>query len=279
MARQIAAMTPGELRVAAVQMQSTADVAKNLAMAAKHVDAAAKAGAQLICLPENFGFLGSRAATLEQGRPLAGHPFLQPLIDVAQRDGVYVLAGSVPESGPDAEHVYNTSPLIAPDGTCVAAYRKIHLFDATLSGGQSLCESDHVSAGTDLVTTRVGDFTLGFSICYDLRFPELYRGLVDKGASLIAIPSAFTLHTGKDHWEPLVRARAIESQCYVIAPAQWGEHGGGRYSWGKTMVVDPWGTTVAVAPERDGYVMAQIDTAFLTRVRGDVPSLKHRRLR
>ena len=271
--------TPVGLKVAAVQMQSTADVARNLAMAAAHVDAAAKAGAGLICLPENFGFLGDRISTLKQGRPLADHPYLTPLMAVARRDSVYVLAGSVPETGPDGEHIYNTSTLIGPDGAIKATYRKIHLFDATLAGGQSLCESDHVTAGADIVTAPVPPFELGMSICYDLRFPELYRKLVDRGASLIAIPSAFTLHTGKDHWEPLIRARAIESQSYVIAPAQWGEHGGGRFSWGKSMIVDPWGTTVAVAPERDGYIVAEVDTAFLDRVRRDVPSLLHRRLK
>ncbi|MBC7792376.1 MAG: carbon-nitrogen hydrolase family protein [Clostridia bacterium] len=272
-------MVSGKIVVAAVQMQSTADVGKNLAMAVKHVDAAANAGAQFIGLPENYGFLGDRTVMITEARPLDDHPYLSPMVDIARRRGVYVLAGSVPEVGPDDQHVYNTSTLIGPTGQRLASYRKIHLFDATLSEGQSLCESDHVTAGADVIAVDLPPFKLGMTICYDLRFPELYRALVDQGVSLITIPAAFTLHTGKDHWEPLLRARAIESQSYVIAPAQWGGHGGGRYSWGKTTVIDPWGTTLAIASEGDGYIMAQIDMAFLERVRSDVPSLRHRRLK
>jgi predicted amidohydrolase len=261
-----------------VQTRSTADVAANLASALEHAESAAKAGARLVALPETFGILAERGGLLE-AKPLEGHPHLAGLIALAQRHGVYVLAGSVPEAGPDAKHFYNTSTMIAPDGKIIAAYRKIHLFDATLAGGQALRESDNVSAGTDIVVTPpLHGFNVGMSICYDLRFPELYRRLVDEGAHLITIPAAFTLHTGKDHWEPLIRARAIESQCYVLAPAQWGEHGGGRASWGKSMIVDPWGTTLAVAPEAEGFVMARISMSFLESVRARVPSLRHRRL-
>lgn len=261
-----------------MQTRSTADVAANLASALEHAEDAVKAGAQLVALPETFGLLAERGG-LSEARPLEGHPHLSGLIDLAKRHGVYVLAGSVPETGPDAKHFYNTSVMIAPDGKIIATYRKIHLFDATLAGGQVLRESDNVSAGKDVVVTPpVHGFRVGMSICYDLRFPELYRALVDAGASLIAIPAAFTLHTGKDHWEPLVRARAIESQSYVVAPAQWGEHGEKRSSWGKSMIVDPWGTTLAVAPESECFITARISLAYLESVRERVPSLKNRRL-
>lgn len=266
------------LVVAAVQTRSTADEASSIATAVTLVTEACEVGAHLVALPENFGLLADRRVLLERASPLEGHPHLQPLIELARRYGVHILAGSVPERTAKATHVSNTSVLLSPTGETVAVYRKIHLFDATLSGGQSLCESDHVTPGDALVTADVGPFKLGLSICYDLRFPELYRGLVDKSASLISIPSAFTLHTGKDHWEPLVRARAIESQCYVMAPAQWGEHGGGRVSWGKSMIIDPWGTTLAIAPETEGFIMARIDLAYLNKVRDAVPSLRHRRL-
>ena len=270
--------TTESLVVAAVQTRSTADVAANLAAALEHAESAAKAGAQLVALPETFGILAERGGLLE-AKPLEGHPHLAGLRDLAKRHGVYVLAGSVPETGADASHFYNTSTMISPEGKIIAAYRKIHLFDATLAGGQALRESDSVSAGKDVVVTPpIHGFNVGMSICYDLRFPELYRAHVDKGAHLIAIPAAFTLHTGKDHWEPLIRARAIESQCYVLAPAQWGEHGSGRSSWGKSMIVDPWGTTLAVAPETEGFVTARLSMAYLQSVRDRVPSLKHRRL-
>lgn len=271
-------MTTDSVVVAAVQTRSTADVATNLASALEHAEKAAKAGATIVALPETFGILAERGG-LAEARPLDGHPHLAGLVSLAKRHGVYVLAGSVPETGHDTSHFYNTSTMISPEGRVIAAYRKIHMFDATLAGGQVLRESDSVSAGKDIVVTEpIHGFKVGMSICYDLRFPELYRGLVDRGAHLIAIPAAFTLHTGKDHWEPLIRARAIESQCYVVAPAQWGEHGGGRSSWGKSMIVDPWGTTLAVAPESEGFIMAPIAMSFLQSVRDRVPSLKHRRL-
>jgi predicted amidohydrolase len=265
------------LRVAAVQMTSTTRVEENLQRACALVTEAKSLGAELIVLPEDFAFLGTESEKLSFAQAVDG-PFTAPLRELARAHGIYVLAGSIPERGPDAEHTYNTSVMIGPTGEDVATYRKIHLFDVDLGDGNRFAESAHVTAGREPCVVEVCGFTVGLSICYDLRFPELYRALVAKGARLLTIPAAFTLHTGKDHWEPLVRARAIENQCFVIACGQFGHHFGKRWSWGKSMIVDPWGTTLAVAPERDGVIVATLDGGDQDRVRRELPALLHRRL-
>jgi predicted amidohydrolase len=266
-----------ELRVAAVQMTSTTRVAENLQCALGLVSEAARLGAELVVLPENYGFLGTDAEKLEHAQAIDG-PFTAPLRQLARERGIHVLAGSIPERGPDAGHTYNTSVLIGPDGATLATYRKIHLFDVDLGEANRFLESAHVAAGSELCVVPVRGFPTGLTICYDLRFPELYRGLVAKGARLITIPAAFTLHTGKDHWELLVRARAIENQCFVVACGQIGHHFGKRWSWGKSMIVDPWGTPLAVAPERECVIVATLDGESQDRVRRELPALGHRRL-
>jgi deaminated glutathione amidase len=253
-------------------------VARNLATATRLVSEAADAGARFVALPENFGFLSSDADVVHHAQSIDDGPFVAPLRNLARARTIYVLAGSVPERGPDAAHIYNTSVLIGPDGGSVAKYRKIHLFDVDLDDGTKLEESSTCAPGSELVTADIDGYCTGLSICYDLRFPELYRGLVSRGARVLTVPAAFTLHTGKDHWEMLLRARAIENQCYVVAPAQFGHHGGKRWSWGKAMVVDPWGTTLAVAPEGEGFVTARLSASSQDDVRRRLPALRHRKL-
>lgn len=268
----------GELRVAAIQLTSTSDVEANLYRSVELVRRAAEAGARLVALPENFGLLGREEDKLAHAQGIEDGRFLVRLRALAREHAVWILAGSIPEKGPDPRHTYNTSVLINPAGETAAAYRKIHLFDVDLADGTTIAESRSVTAGAEAVVATVDGWGLGLSICYDLRFPELYRLLVERGAEVLAVPAAFTLHTGKDHWDLLVRARAVENQCFVIAPAQFGHHGNKRSSWGKTQVVDPWGAQLAVAPEREGFIAATLVRGDLERIRGELPAWKHRRL-
>ena len=268
--------TRSALTVAAVQMSSTADVAQNLDTALQAIRAAVNAGASLVALPENLGLQAGTRDKLKHAQGIEEHTFLAPLRALARELKVAVLAGSIPERGPDAEHVYNTSVLIGRAGETLATYRKIHLYDVDFAGTLQLRESTHVSAGSEAVVVDLDGWRVGLSVCYDLRFPELYRRLSRQGAHILTIPSAFTLHTGKDHWETLVRARAIENQCFVVAPAQWGKGGSEVVSWGKSMVVDPWGTTLATAPERTGLVLATLDPGDQDRMRRELPALQHR---
>lgn len=266
------------LKAAAVQLTSTNDVDANLSRAASLARAAADAGADLIVLPENYGFLGEDFEKLAHAQSVDG-PFTAPLREVARSASVWIIAGGIPETGPDAEHTYNTSVLIDAEGQTAATYRKIHLFDVDLADGTQIQESRHVAPGdAPPVVAAVLGWSVGLTVCYDLRFPELYRALVVRGASILTVPAAFTLHTGKDHWQVLLRARAIENTCFVIAAAQTGRHSSKRVSWGKSMIVDPWGTTLAVAPEGEGFALAVLDAGAITRVRAQLPSLEHRRL-
>jgi len=268
-------MVRSTLRVAAVQMCSGDDVTRNLDDAQKWVRAAAAAGAELVALPENFAFLGSDRDKVGYGQGVEESALLAPLRALARALGIGILAGSIPETGPDAAHVYNTSVLLGKAGETLGAYRKIHLFDIEL-GNVSLRESAHVSPGASPCVADFEAWRVGLSVCYDLRFPELYRRESNDGARILTVPAAFTLHTGKDHWATLLRARAIENLCYVIAPGQFGPCGPGKVSWGKSMIVDPWGTVLATAPERVGFVMAELDLAEQDRVRRELPALSHR---
>jgi predicted amidohydrolase len=266
------------LRVAAVQLTSTDDIAANLARAEYWVRYAAQRGAQLITLPENYGFLGSQEGeTLAHAQDIETGPFVAPFRVLARELGVGILLGSMPEHGPDSKHIYNTQVLIGRQGETLARYRKIHLFDVQM-GETTLRESAQVVAGKDVVTGVFDGWCIGLSICYDLRFPELYRRLGEAGAEVMCIPAAFTLHTGKDHWDVLLRARAIENQVYVIAAAQWGRHNAKRMSWGKSLVCDPWGEVVACAREGEGVAIGEIDAEYQARVRQGLPALQHRRL-
>jgi predicted amidohydrolase len=275
-------MNTETLRVAAVQLQSQDDVAQNLDECRRWVSAARRDGAKLVVLPENFGYFGDqdgKQAIAERIADPSG-PIRAALSDMARVAEVYLVAGGYPEASEEITRPFNTALVFGPDGALIDSYRKIHLFDVALQDGTSLSESTGTTGGAvdSLVCFDIGGFRVGLSICYDLRFPELYRALVSKGANVLLVPAAFTLHTGKDHWHPLLRARAIESQAYVIAAAQWGKHPRGRTSYGHSMIVDPWGTVVAEASDQLGFVSATLDLAYLERVRAAIPCLHHRRM-
>jgi deaminated glutathione amidase len=271
------------LRVAAAQMCSTEDVAQNLRLARDLVREAADAGAALVGLPENFAYLGSdRDHKLSLAESLDGPsdgPVLSQMRSLAWEARVWLLLGGFPEKVPEAPgKLGNASVLLDPEGVIRARYRKIHLFDVEIPGGHEFRESDTVAAGGDAVVVDTPWGCLGMSICYDLRFPELYRELVRRGARLLAVPAAFTRETGKDHWHVLLRARAIENQAFVMAPAQWGFHGGKRASYGHAMVVDPWGVVIAECGEHDGFALGHVDLEYQDKVRRQLPCLDHRRL-
>jgi deaminated glutathione amidase len=278
------------MRVAAVQMTSTDDVGQNLAVVRRLVTEGAGRGATLVGLPENFAFLGSdrdhRLAIAER-LPSVGErvpaaqtqpgPILSAMQALARETGVHLLLGGFPETAAGGR-IHNTSVLLGPGGAVVALYRKIHLFDVDLPGGASFRESDFVEPGAEAVVAELPLARLGLSVCYDLRFPELYRRLIARGAEVLTVPSAFTAETGKDHWHVLLRARAIENQAFVLAPAQGGVHGGNRRSYGHALVVDPWGVVLAEHGEGAGIAVADLDLEYLAEVRRRVPCLTHRRL-
>ena len=261
------------MRVAAVQLNSTNEKARNLEAAERLVRAAAADGAELVALPEKWNLLAGGEELLAGSEPLDG-PSLTAARGWARELGIHLLAGSISEQGP--EKAFNTSVLIGPGGEDIAVYRKIHMFDIDV-GGVAYRESDHEEPGAEIVTAPLDGLLAGLTVCYDLRFPELYRILAVRGARLIAVPSAFTAATGRDHWEVLLRARAIENQVFVIAPDQVGEAPPHFSSYGHSAIVDPWGTVLATAPDEEGFVAADLDLAEQDRVRGSLPSLANRR--
>jgi deaminated glutathione amidase len=261
------------VRVAAVQLNSTGDKARNLARAERLVRDAAADGAELVALPEKWNLLGPGEELAAGAEPLDG-PSLGAARGWAAELGVHLLAGSVAERG--EEKAFNTSVLIGPDGDDLAVYRKIHMFDVE-AGGVEYRESEHEQPGTEIVTAPLEDLVVGLSVCYDLRFPELYRILALRGARLIAVPSAFTLATGRGHWEVLLRARAIENQAFVLAPNQVGEAPPHYSSFGHSAIVDPWGEVLATAPDEECFVAADLDLAAQERIRRSLPSLANRR--
>jgi predicted amidohydrolase len=269
------------MRVAVVQLNSQADVKANLARVTELVSRAADLGAELVALPENFAFMGESD---EQKRAIAedlsdgAGPIAATVAGLARSRGVFVVAGGMPEKGTDAARPFNTSALFAPNGALLARYRKIHLFDVDLPDGTTLRESSACAPGEDAVVTDVRSRKLGMTICYDVRFPELYRKLSFAGAQIVTVPAAFTLTTGKDHWMTLLRARAIENQVFVIAPAQHGKHPRGRQTYGKSCIVDPWGDVLAQCGEGEGVAVATLDFAYQEKVRAALPVLGHRRL-
>ncbi len=263
--------------IAAAQMTSGADKARNLETATRLVRKAAGLGASLIGLPENFSWMGPEKERDAAAESLEG-PTLSRMAELARELGVTLLAGSIAERGAPGGRYWNTSVVFGPDGARLGVYRKIHLFDVDVHDGARYRESEAVAPGEDVVVASTPMGPLGMSVCYDLRFPELYRRLTQEGATLLAVPAAFTLMTGKDHWEVLLRARAIENQCYLFAPAQWGQHSESRRTYGHAMVVDPWGLVVARASEGEGVALGQVDGELLARVRRDLPCLTHRRL-
>ncbi len=263
------------MRVAAVQLNSNGDKERNLAAAERLVRAAATDGAEFVALPEKWNLLAGGEELVAGAEPLDG-PSLSAARSWARELGVHLLAGSISERGADGEKASNTSVLVSPAGEDVAVYRKIHMFDVD-AGGVSYRESEHERPGTEPVTAPVADLTLGMTVCYDLRFPELFRILALRGARVVAVPSAFTLATGRDHWEVLLRARAIEDQVFVVAPNQFGEAPPHYSSYGRSMIVDPWGVVLATASDGEGFVAADLDLAEQDRVRESLPSLANRR--
>jgi predicted amidohydrolase len=263
------------LRVAAVQLNSTNDKARNLAAAERLVRAAAADGAELVALPEKWNLLAGGEELLAGAEALDG-PSLTAARGWARELGIHLLAGSICERG--GEKASNTSVLIGPAGDDLAVYRKIHMFDVD-AGGVSYRESEHEQPGAEIVTAPLGALTVGLSVCYDLRFPELFRILALRGARLIALPSAFTTATGRDHWEVLLRARAIENQVFLLAPNQVGTAAPHFDSFGHSAIVDPWGTVLAGAPDGECFAAADLDLAAQDSVRASLPSLANRRPR
>lgn len=264
------------LPVALVQLDARADVAENVATAVGLAEDAAAAGARLVALPEYLQYRGPDDGYRASAQSVPG-PITDAFAAVARRHEAWILVGSLAESSGDPARPWNTSVLLGPDGAVAASYRKIHLFDIAVDAGPTDRESARVTPGDRRVVVRVDGIGLGLTICYDLRFPELYRALAADGAGVLAVPASFTERTGRDHWEVLLRARAIENAAYVIAPAQIGTPPGAPASFGRSLVVDPWGIVVAQAPDRIGIVRADLDTERVAAVRRQIPALAHRR--
>jgi nitrilase len=277
---QTAQSSPTPVTVAAVQMVATPLVEENLASAERLITLAAEKGAQLVCLPEYFCLMGRRDTDKVAAREAPGDGPIQAfLARIAREHRIWLIGGTVPLATDSLERVWNATLAYDPAGVQVARYDKIHLFSFS-RGTDSFEEARTIQAGgtPQTFTAQIGSYPLkvGLSICYDVRFPELYRalGTVD----LVVVPSAFTFVTGKAHWEVLLRARAIENQCYVLAAAQGGVHPTGRRTWGHSMLIDPWGEIQSCLPEGEGVVLGQIDPIYLQTVRSDLPALKHRTL-
>jgi deaminated glutathione amidase len=262
------------LRVSAIQMQSSTDKAENLQRAGRLVGEAAARGAGLVVLPEKWTGLGEGDALREFAEPLRAGPAYEAMRSWAADLGIAVVGGSITELL-ESGWLANTSVAFAAGGEEAGVYRKVHMFDVEV-GGRAYRESAAEEAGDEIVACDLAGWRVGMSICYDLRFPELFRGLVDRGARLIVLPAAFTLASGRDHWEVLLRARAIEDQCFVVAANQWGEPAG-MPCFGRSMVVDPWGLVLGLAPDEDGVVLADLDPARQDEIRERLPSLRHRR--
>ena len=263
------------MRAAAVQLNFGSDKQRNLDLATRFVRAAADDGARLIVLPEKWNLLGAPEVLVAGAESVDG-PSIEAARGWARELGVHVVAGSIAERVEGEERLFNTSFSIDDEGEIVARYRKMHLFDVDV-GGVAYRESDHEQPGDEIVTCEVDGIGLGLTVCYDLRFPELYRILAVQGAEVIAVPSAFTSATGRDHWEVLLRARAIENQSFVVAPNQFGETPPNLSSYGRSMIVDPWGVVLVQAPDCEGFVSAELDLDRQRKIREFLPSLANRR--
>jgi predicted amidohydrolase len=264
------------MRAAAVQLNSTEDADRNLATADRLVRDAAARGAELVVLPEKWSVLGIGEHLLAGAQPLDG-PAITWARGVAGELGIDLVAGSIAERVTGQEKTANTSVHVGPDGEIKATYRKLHMFDVEVDG-TVYAESAHEEPGSEVVLSELADGTkLGMTVCYDVRFPGLYGALASRGAEVISVPSAFTLATTRDHWEVLLRCRAIEDQCFIVAPNQVGAHPGGYRSGGRSMIVDPWGLVLAQAPDAETAIVAELDPDVLRDVRRRLPSLSHRR--
>jgi predicted amidohydrolase len=267
------------IRVVAIQLNSGDDKLANIAAVVELVPRAAEAGAQVVVLPELWTYLGPERHHREQAEPIPG-ALTERLGRLAREHRLILHAGSMLEvaSADEGGHLYNTALLFDRGGHLVTRYRKLHLFDTDpVPGATPYRESATVTAGREIVLAEVEGLRLGLATCYDLRFPELFRALALRGAEIILLPSAFTLETGRDHWEVLVRARAIENGCYVVAPNQWGSRTDGRVTFGHSMIVDPWGTVIAQAADGVGMTMAELDLDRVRQTRECLPVLANRR--
>jgi len=258
-------------------MRSTPDVDANLGTVERLVQRAVDSGAECVLLPEAFAYIGPDTGKREILEPLpSGGPILERCQALAARTAAHLILGGFHERADDGR-AFNTCIHLDRGGAIVDLYRKIHLFDVDLADGTRLAESDGTAPGNRAVVTPTPFGLLGLSICYDVRFPALYQALVDRGAVALTVPSAFTLSTGKDHWHVLLRARAIECQAYVLAPAQWGNHWRTRTSYGHALIADPWGCVIAECSDGEGIAMADLDLEKVTQARTSLPSLDHRR--
>lgn len=265
------------LDVGLVQINSREDKEANLNKAEAFVAEAASRGARLVALPEYVDYLGEKSGMDAISDPIPGET-TDRFASWAREHGIFLLAGSVHERVAEvSDRFYNTSTLFSPEGELLAAYRKIHLFDVTIGDNVVAAESERIMPGEQAVTGKVDGHTIGMTVCYDLRFPELYRRLADLGAEVMFVPAAFTMFTGKDHWELLLRARAVDNQCFVVAPGQCGRHKPDGWTYGRSMVIDPWGVVIAQASDGEGVTMARIDFDLVKKYRTEVPSLANRR--
>jgi predicted amidohydrolase len=262
--------------VAAVQMTTGADKSENVSKAIELVEQAAGRGAQLVVLPELFNCLGAHERISAGSESIPG-PTATAMGQLAARLQITLLAGSIAERVAESDKAFNTSLLFGPDGRQLASYRKIHLFDIDLPGRLTHRESDVMQAGDRLVASETPVGKLGLGTCYDLRFPELFRRLSAAGAQILCLPAAFTLTTGRDHWEPLLRARAIENQTYVIAANQFGQNAESIRTCGRSTIIDPWGIPLATAADGENVITAEIDLDYLVEIRRNLPALEHRR--
>lgn len=263
------------VRVAAIQMCSRQDRSENLALAAELLQQAAEQQADIVALPENFSFLDREGDKLGVIEDFDSGPSIRLLREFSARTGIVVVGGSVPLGTVDGKRVTNSCLVFGKGGALRARYDKIHLFDIALDSAHAFKESRYIAPGEDPVVFECLGHTMGLSICYDVRFPELYRQLTLAGAKVLFVPSAFTMRTGRDHWAALLRARAIENLAYVVAPAQWGRHNDRRESYGRALIIDPWGQTLAEAPDRNCVVVADLDFAYLQDIRLRLPCLEH----
>ena len=264
------------MRVGAVQLNATEDTDRNLDTADRLVRDAAGLGAELVVLPEKWSVLGTAEQSTAAADPLDGR-FISWARATAAELGIDLVAGSIVERVEGREKAANTSVHVGPDGEIRAVYRKLHMFDVEVDG-DLYAESATEDPGDEVVLSELASgVPLGMSICYDVRFPELYRILAVRGAEVVTVPAAFTLATTRDHWEVLLRARAIENQCFVIAPNQIGAHPPGNRCGGRSMIIDPWGLVLALAPDTETAIVAELDFETLRRVRRRIPALAHRR--
>jgi deaminated glutathione amidase len=268
---------------AVVQLTSREKLEDNLARSAALVAEAAARGAKLVALPENFALFTAVEADRQRAREAldGSGPILQAMSRVAREHGVALVLGGMPErvpGDPDGERAHNSCVYLDQTGAVRAVYRKIHLFDVAIPDGATYAESASTAPGEAPVLVDTPWAPLGLSVCYDLRFPELYRALSKDGARILTVPAAFTQHTGRDHWHVLLRARAIENLCYVLAPAQFGRHTDKRLTYGHSLIVDPWGQVIAEVGDHEGVAVAELDLAYQDKLRAELPALAHRRL-